>query len=175
MLITDSYRAEQERLHATGKYGTASLEYGGIVSQLVEQTSSETLLDYGCGSMQNLRKVLDCDVLYLGYDPAVPEFSRKAPSDLVVCIDVLEHIEPELLDNVLDDLQQLTKRWAFMTVHTGAARKTLSDGRNAHLIQQPPSWWLPKFFARWDVRSFQAMPQGFSVLVRNGTEHIHRA
>lgn len=164
MLITPEYRAEQKRLHATGKYGTASLEYGGIVSQLVEQTRSETLLDYGCGSMQNLKTVLDCDVLYLGYDPAVPEFSRKAASDIVVCIDVLEHIEPELLENVLDDLQQLTKRWAFMTVHTGKARKTLSDGRNAHLIQQPPAWWLPKFFARWDVRSFQATPQGFHAL-----------
>lgn len=166
MLITDGYRREQEALHAKGNYGTASLEYGAAISALVEKTGAKTLLDYGCGSMQNLKTVLDCDVMYLGYDPAVPEFSAKFPSDLVVCIDVLEHIEPELLENVLDDLQSLTKGWAFMTVHTGPARKTLSDGRNAHLIQQPPEWWLPKFFSRWDVRVFQAMPQGFSILCR---------
>ena len=165
-LISESYRDEQKALHAKGNYGTASLQYGEIVSDIVEQTGAKTLLDYGCGSMQNLRKVLDCDVLYLGYDPAVAEFSRKVPSDLVTCIDVLEHIEPELLENVLDDLQSLTKGWAFMTVHTGPARKTLSDGRNAHLIQQPPAWWLPKFFARWDVHSFQATPQGFNLLCR---------
>ena len=164
MLITDAYRAEQQALHAKGNYGTASLEFGGIVSTLVERTGAQTLLDYGCGSMQNLRKVLDCDVLYLGYDPAVPEFSAKAPSDLVVCIDVLEHIEPELLENVLDDLQSLTKGWAFMTVHTGPARKTLSDGRNAHLIQQPPAWWLPKFLSRWELKEFQATPHGFFLL-----------
>lgn len=167
MLISDSYRAEQEALHAKGNYGTASLQYGQVVSALVEQTGAQTLLDYGCGSMQNLKKVLDCDVMYLGYDPAVPEFSVKVPSDLVVCIDVLEHIEPDLLENVLDDLQALTKRWAFMTVHTSAAKKTLSDGRNAHLIQEPPSWWLPKFFSRWDVRTFQATPQGFHILCRS--------
>jgi hypothetical protein len=167
MLISDSYRKEQEALHAKGNYGTASLGYGKTISALVEATGSQTLLDYGCGSMQNLLKVLDCDVRYLGYDPAIPAFSAKEPCDFVTCIDVLEHIEPELLENVLDDLQQLTKRWAFMTVHTGPARKTLSDGRNAHLIQQPPAWWLPKFFARWDVRSFQAMPQGFSILCRS--------
>jgi hypothetical protein len=166
-LISDQYRAEQEALHAKGNYGTASLQYGQVVSDLVEQTGAQTLLDYGCGSMQNLKNVLDCDVMYLGYDPAVPEFSRKVPSDLVTCIDVLEHIEPELLENVLDDLQSLTKRWAFMTVHTGRARKTLSDGRNAHLIQEPPSWWLPKFFSRWELMQFQAMPQGFSVLCRS--------
>lgn len=167
MLITDGYRREQEALHAKGNYGTASLQFGKIVSTLVEQTGAKTLLDYGCGSMQNLKTVLDCDVMYLGYDPAVPEFSAKCPSDMVVCIDVLEHIEPDLLENVLDDLRRLTKGWAFMTVHTGPARKTLSDGRNAHLIQQPPEWWLPKFFSRWDVRTFQAMPQGFSLLCRS--------
>jgi hypothetical protein len=174
LLISESYRSEQERLHAKGNYGTASLQYGAAVSRLVEQTGAKTLLDYGCGSMRNLTKVLDCDVDYLGYDPAVPEFSAKVPSDLVVCIDVLEHIEPELLENVLDDLQSLTKGWAFMTVHTGPARKTLSDGRNAHLIQEPPAWWLPKFFSRWDVRQFQAMPQGFWVLctVNNGLQHV---
>jgi hypothetical protein len=167
VLISEAYRKEQEILHSRGNYGTASLQYGEIVSTLVETTGAKTLLDYGCGSMQNLRKVLDCDVLYLGYDPAIPEYSRKVPSNLVVCIDVLEHIEPELLDNVLDDLQSLTQGWAFMTVHTGPARKTLSDGRNAHLIQEPPCWWLPKFFSRWDVRQFQATQSGFNVLCRS--------
>lgn len=164
MLISEQYREEQKALHAKGNYGTASLEFGGIVSGLVEKTGSQTLLDYGCGSMQNLKTVLDCDVMYLGYDPAVPEFSTKVPSDLVVCIDVLEHIEPELLENVLDDLQKLTKKWAFMTVHTSAAKKTLSDGRNAHLIQQPPAWWLPKFLSRWELKEFRATPHGFFLL-----------
>jgi hypothetical protein len=166
MLITDAYRQEQERLHATGKYGTASLQYGETVSHLVEATGAKTLLDYGCGSMQNLKTVLNCDVLYQGYDPAVPQFSVKEPSDLVVCIDVLEHIEPDLLDNVLDDLLMLTDKWAFFTVHTGPAVKTLSDGRNAHLIQKPPAWWLPRLMQRWDLHSFQANRQGFTVLLR---------
>jgi hypothetical protein len=166
MLITPEYRAEQERLHATGKYGTASLQYGETVSHLVEATGAKTLLDYGCGSMQNLKTVLNCDVLYQGYDPAVPQFSVKEPSDLVVCIDVLEHIEPDLLDNVLDDLLMLTDKWAFFTVHTGPAVKTLSDGRNAHLIQKPPAWWLPRLMQRWDLHSFQANRQGFTVLLR---------
>ena len=166
MLISESYRAEQEALHAKGNYGTASLQYGEIVSGLVEATGAKTLLDYGCGSMQNLKTVLDCDVLYLGYDPAVPAFSAKEPSDLVTCIDVLEHIEPDLLDNVLDDLLMLVDKWGFYTVHTGPAVKTLSDGRNAHLIQKPASWWLPKLMQRWDLQQFQANKHGFNVLLR---------
>lgn len=169
-LITDAYRAEQAALHARGNYGTASLQFGDTVSELVNRLEVRTLLDYGCGSMANLARVLkpDHEIDYFGYDPAVPQFSgRPEPADLVVCIDVLEHIEPELLDNVLDDLQSLSPVLAFMTVHTGPARKTLSDGRNAHLIQQPPVWWLPKFFQRWDVQAFQATPQGFQVLCRS--------
>lgn len=166
MLITEAYRHEQEALHAKGNYGTASLQYGEIVSRLIEGTGSKTLLDYGCGSMQNLKKVLDCDVLYLGYDPAVPAFNVKETSDFVTCIDVLEHIERDLLDNVLDDLMKLTGKWAFFTVHTGPAVKTLSDGRNAHLIQKPASWWLPQLMQRWELWQFQRNAQGFNVLLR---------
>lgn len=165
-LISPEYRAEQERLHALGNYGTAALQFGEVVSELVEATGSKTLLDYGCGSQRSLTKVLDCDVSYLGYDPAVPAFSVKEPCDFVVCIDVLEHIEPELLDNVLDDLLMLTKRWAFFSVHTGPAKKTLSDGRNAHLIQKPPEWWLPQIMKRFELRKFMWNPQGFTVLLK---------
>ena len=166
MLITSEYKAEQEALHAKGNYGTASLQYGEIVSGLVEATGAKTLLDYGCGSMQNLKTVLDCDVLYLGYDPAGTEFSRKEPCDLVTCIDVLEHIEPDLLDNVLDDLMMLTDKLAFVTVHTGPAVKTLRDGRNAHLIQKPARLWLPQLMQRWDLQQFQANKHGFNVLLK---------
>ena len=167
-LISPEYRAEQEALHAKGNYGTASLGYGKIVSRLLDATESDTILDYGCGSMRNLLKVLEPtrDVAYLGYDPAVPAYSFKEPCDFVTCIDVLEHLEPELLDNVLDDLQSLAKEWGFFTVHTGPAVKTLSDGRNAHLIQQPPAWWLPKLLQRWNLQRFEANKQGFTVLVR---------
>ena len=89
----------------------------------------------------------------------------------MTCIDVLEHIEPDLLDNVLDDLMMLTDGYAFITVHTGPAVKTLSDGRNAHLIQKPARWWLPKLMNRFDLVTFQATKSGFNVLMRasNGT------
>ena len=69
------------------------------------------------------------------------------------------------MPGVLDDLRDLTTGHGIYTVHTGPAVKVLPDGRNAHLIQQPPSWWLPRFMARFDLVQFQRMPQGFWVLV----------
>ena len=172
-VISESYRAEQANMHSAGNYGTASLAWGEFVSELIDRTGVTSILDYGCGSMRNLTKVLDVghDVEYQGYDPAVPAFSAEPePAQLVVCIDVLEHIEPDRLDAVLDHLQSKTQNKAFFTVHTGPAVKVLSDGRNAHLIQEPPSWWLPKLMSRWELAQFQAMKNGFWVIL-NGTKH----
>jgi len=84
---------------------------------------------------------------------------------MVACIDVLEHIEPAFLDSVLDHLSSLAEGVVFLSIDTGAALKTLSDGRNAHLIQQPMAWWLPKLFERWDIQTVQmATSSGFFVI-----------
>src|SRR5206468_6026363 len=101
------------------------------------------------------------------YDPAIPQWSRPpAPCRFVVSIDVLEHIEPDLLDNVLDDLRRVTAGAGLFSVHTGPAQKILADGRNAHLIQQPASWWLPQFMSRFELSTFQRTPAGFYVIVQ---------
>ena len=51
----------------------------------------------------------------------------------------------------------------------GPAGKVLSDGRNAHLIQQPSSWWLEKLVKYFDVielRSHQMMGKGLWLIVQ---------
>lgn len=170
MFITEQYRAEQAALHAKGNYGTASLQYGNAVAGLLSSTGARSLLDYGCGSKRSLLQVLQLpeDVIYEGYDPAIPEYAaRPAPAELVTCIDVLEHIEPDLLDNVLDHLAELCDPYGFFTVHTGPAKKVLSDGRNAHLTQQGPEWWLPRFKQRFEVLTVQPIASGFALVVRS--------
>lgn len=163
-LISDSYRAEQARLHATGDYGKAALNFGDVVADMLKASKARTLLDYGCGSRQSLRSVLQVPVDYRGYDPAVPEFSADPePAECVACIDVLEHIEPEMLDDVLDHIRAKTIKQALFSVHLGPAIKTLSDGRNAHLIQEPPSWWLPKIMARYELLTFVRRKDSFVV------------
>lgn len=83
---------------------------------------------------------------------------------MVACIDVLEHIEPDYLEGVLSDLKRLCEGVAFLSIHTGPALKVLSDGRNAHLIQEPMMWWLPKLWERWDLQTIQVMDNGFFVV-----------
>lgn len=82
---------------------------------------------------------------------------------------VLEHIEPGLIDNVIKELSLITTNIGFYTIHMGPAGKVLSDGRNAHLIQQPSSWWLEKLVKYFDVielRNHQMMGKGFWLIVQ---------
>lgn len=147
MLISDEYRQMQKQLHENPKYGVASLSFAPMVKNIIESNDIQTLTDYGAGKMR-LAQALEKDKLqkkitYQPYDPAFEEYGPQRKADLVCCIDVLEHIEPENLDNVLRDISSLMLKAAFITIHTGPAGKVLSDGRNAHLIQKPTSWWLP--------------------------------
>jgi hypothetical protein len=133
------------------------------VSALIDRAEVTDLLDYGCGKSTTLLKSLRCKrkVRYQAYDPAIEDFADSPePSEMVACIDVLEHIEPLLLDNVLDHLQRLTLKIGFFTVATCPAKKTLPDGRNAHLIVERPEWWLPKIMERWTLQSYQYVVQG---------------
>ena len=168
-LISEEYRKMQQQLHKNPDYGVASVQFAPMVAQVLEATRANELLDYGAGKgrlgialKQNLKRPL----AIRHYDPAIPEWSAPpAPCGFVACIDVLEHIEPLLLDNVLNDLQRVTADVGVFTVHTGPAVKVLPDGRNAHLIQQPPAWWLPKFLERFELANFNRVTMGFIVVV----------
>lgn len=174
--ITEAYRALQAELHAGGNYGLTARQYGPTVLQLLEASGARTLLDYGCGSHRSLLMGMQVPqgVRYEGYDPAVAQYAdRPLPAELVVCIDVLEHIEHECLDNVLDDLRGLCTRIGFFTIHSGPAGKFLADGRNAHLIQEGPSWWLPRLESRFQVLDVQPVPNGFGVIVQAQASRTH--
>jgi len=77
----------------------------------------------------------------------------------------MEHVEPEYLDSVFDDLQRVTRKVGFFAIHTGKAIAILPDGRNAHLIQESPDWWLPKILSRFSLVAFEKGDNGFWVIV----------
>lgn len=168
-LISEAYRAQQRKLHENPAYGTASVQFAPLVARAMTQNNCREVLDYGAGKGRlgiRLAELLDPSPTVHHYDPAIPEWADPLePCEFVACIDVLEHIEPDLLDHVLDDLKRVTRQTGFFSVHTGPAVKVLDDGRNAHLIQKPYDWWLPKLFERFELFAFQRVPGGFFVVV----------
>jgi len=139
-LISDEYRELNRRLHRDNLgYGVGGGAHAKVVQKLVAANKLTSVLDYGAGK-QYLAKALPFPIW--SYDPAIPEISElPRAADLVVCTDVLEHIEPERLNAVLTDLRRCVLKLGYFVIHTGPAAKHLADGRNTHLIQRGEEWW----------------------------------
>ncbi|MEO8299173.1 MAG: FkbM family methyltransferase [Burkholderiales bacterium] len=151
MLITDQYAKLNAQLHADRPdYGTSGQRWAPVAAALADRVGARQILDYGCGKQTLAAALKGCTVV--GYDPAIPGLnSPPHPADVVVCTDVLEHVEPSCVDDVLDDLCRVTQKAALITVATRPAVKTLADGRNAHLTVKPFSWWRESFLSRFDI------------------------
>lgn len=153
-LITEAYRRANEMLHETTAYGTTAPRFMAAIDQAATHYKVRDLIDYGSGPREHVKAAFGERAR--SYDPCVPHLAAEPePADMLVSCDVLEHIEPELLDNVLDHMASLSRRVAFLTIATGPAKKTLPDGRNAHLIQEGSGFWLPRIMQRWRLMHFQ--------------------
>jgi hypothetical protein len=163
-LISAAYRDLNAQLHRENlAYGVGGDRHAPTVLKLAETLKTKNVLDYGCGKGR-LAKAIPWQIAE--YDPAVPgkEESPK-PADLVVCTDVLEHIEPDKILYVLADLRRCVKQIGFFTIHTGPSTKSLPDGRNAHILQRNRQWWekmLRKFFTVG--RIIEALPTLYVVV-----------
>lgn len=144
-------------MHA-GHYGTSGDRWASTVLGLAEQFDCWSLLDYGAGKGA-LGQVLHGSRLAVSeYDPAI-KGKNNLPSfaDLVACIDVLEHVEPERLPAVLAHLRLLARKAVFLVVSTRPSSATLPDGGNAHLIIESDEWWR----ARVEAAGFTVQPPPF--------------
>lgn len=156
--ISEKYLKQQQELHNNPNYGVASLTFAPLIAKIIADNNLQSISDYGAGKkklLEGLQKSGIKNIKYLPYDPVFPEYGEAKSAELVCCIDVLEHVEPAYVGNVIGDLSKITTNIGFFSIHTGAAGKILSDGRNAHLIQKPSSWWLPQFCKFFDIIHLQ--------------------
>lgn len=153
-LISPAYVAEQRRLHAEqAPYGHRGKKWAVDINATRWVHGCQSVLDYGCGT-GSLAEALRLEQALARftvseYDPAIPgKDALPAPADLVVCTDVLEHVEPELIDNVLDHVCSLARKAIFAVIALVETAKTLSDGRQAHILLKPIPYWEDHFSRR---------------------------
>lgn len=143
-----------KELHNQGHhvFGGLSLStHMNKIANLVQNSNIETILDYGCGKAHCWEKQNFHDVLGLPkeniclYDPCVDKYNTFPKlSDLVICIDVMEHIPESAVDKVLYDIFSVTKKAAYFSISYRPAKKILPNGMNAHLTVKPEEWWAEK-------------------------------
>ena len=146
-LISDTYREMNSALHSDPDYGRQGANRARPTADLLKATGLKTVLDYGSGKGSfgaEMQKIAPT-VTVVNYDPAIPQWAEDPPvCDVVLCNDVLEHVEPDNIDGVLAHLASKVRHIALLSIADHEAQKTLPDGRNAHLLVKPQEWWIEK-------------------------------
>ncbi len=146
MAVTESYKALLVETHAANKWGSSGKSWAERVFYRIGPMKARDLLDFGCGrGTFKVAMARYTNTPVNEYDPGVPgKDGKPGAADIVVSTDVLEHIEPDQLDETLKQLRKLTRKELFLVISCRPANQILPDGRNAHLIIKKPEWWLKK-------------------------------
>ncbi len=174
-LISTEYKdvLAWEHSHTPGKWGHTASMY---VNNIVQNSNGVTeWLDYGAGhgGLAIAVKEKHGDKYTITeYEPSRPDATKPEPKDYVVCVDVLEHVEPDLIDNVLDDLQRVTNKYGYFTISCRLAAKILKDGRNAHILVKPKEWWKEKLESRFTIKdeSWEPGDKNYRVIIEKITK-----
>ena len=164
-LISDEYRNLNATMHEDPAFGSGAHAHAEMVAELCRVNQLSSVLDYGCGkgTLKQALVTLVPDVTVSEYDPAVPGKDQEpAPADLVVSLDVFEHIEPDSIESVLGHISVKADKAMLALISLQEARRILPDGRNAHLIVESESWWdqtLAKYFKAVSVRVLETEKQ----------------
>lgn len=134
------------QIHRSGRYGEGS---GGVRRSLapwVLLAMPRSILDYGAGQSRTVFHLrAPAARIRHRYDPAIPSINEVpgANYDLVLCSDVMEHLDEAEISGVMAHIKSLGRR-ALMAVDTKVANTVLPNGENAHATVQAPRWWLQR-------------------------------
>lgn len=154
MIIDPEYQAQLVEMHNKGRFfrGSKMLE---VMQPVIEKYQPSSILDFGCGQGALLNSMQQAypDVRINGYDPGNHLHSEipKQSFDMIVSNDVFEHIEPEYLSSTLQLINDTMNIVGWFRIACYPAKKSLPDGRNAHLIVESPAWWRQQLLANMNV------------------------
>ena len=117
--------------------------YGGrrFMPPEIPITDKMTVLDFGCGKGR-IRQ--NCDMNITSYDPATIDVLPTGKFDVVMTLDVMEHVPLDNLSSFFQWLEIYAKKNIWMLIATVKAKHILPDNTNAHAIIKPADWWLER-------------------------------
>lgn len=179
---TPAYAALQVQMREAPNYGVGDWKHFepvarmciGIYAQLHRKIR---LLDYGCGHGKlkaQLENALEC-VEVTNYDPFDERWDEEPDEhDIVACMDVLEHVEEQCVDNVLKHIASKAKYGTVFFVGLHPAAKELPDGRNAHITLKHQEWWRQQVEKHLHVTEMMPYTRGV-MIIASAKESLYRA
>ena len=160
-IASEDYEKQLKKLHRDNDsfgVGNVTAKHYPLIVEVINKKNIKSVLDYGCGKghfLSHLKKQAST-IDIVGYDIASEEYSvlPDREFDLVVSLDVMEHVEFGALSAVLAEIKNRTSRIFICSVANYPAGKNLPDGRNAHVTQMPFGVWFTVFSTYFTVRQF---------------------
>ena len=156
-LISKEYKKKIVAFHEKRHWGYAFEKHiPSLIYKYMALSQANSLLDYGAGYGE-FKKQMDNQYFAAKfniheYEPGIIGKDEDPPvCDATVCFDVLEHVEPNKIDNVLQHIYDKTNKWAYVVICCVSAKKTFPDGQNLHLLVREANWWLEKFKYEWNM------------------------
>lgn len=151
---------ELEDFHRRRAYGPNFRRLGKALVETLQPTSHldlgagagllvEAMVDAGCACSfgvelaETAREATREDIRErIAFGRGLDYWQEPAPSDLVSCVEVLEHLPPEQADEAIEAICSRARRWVYFSA---AAPGQPGKG---HVNCQPKAYWQDKFEAR---------------------------
>lgn len=149
MSVSPAYRTQLNLLHDRDPtWGASARRWEGPVRAFANRLGARTILDYGCG--KGMLKLGLKEFSIHEYDPGIKGLDADPPvCDLVAALDVIEHIEPSELGATLAHMADRARLGILGVIALYPSGTRLPDGRDAHLIVEPPGWWTERIERVW--------------------------
>ena len=173
-LISSEYKEKIVAHHtkSKGKWGGSVNHKQPMIHKYMLLSDAKSVLDYGSGSsaFKNGIKQMYPDYKYTihEYEPGIIGKDEDPPvCDVTICYDVLEHIEPDKIDNVLQHIYDKTNKWFICNISCVPSFGAFGDGSNLHLLVKRPEWWVKKLSTeKWDVLEMQTTEKSINMLLK---------
>ena len=151
-LITPEYADQYKLMYQETKYGVNGWKWADQANTFLQSANAATVLDYGAGQGTLSNELRSRGYKVTEFEPGIPDKATPPEGlfDATVTTDVLEHVEPELVSDVLDYIYNHSQA-LFAVIATRTAVRQLPDGSNPHRTVKPGDWWVKQLENRWDV------------------------
>ena len=126
----------------------------GFITEYLKNYERGTIVDFGCGannfllSFRNKHNCIGIDFVNPGADLIESMHETSLPNniaDITTSFDALEHLIPEEVDEVLEEMRRVSKPnkpFVFSISHKPS--RITSLGKNLHPTVETRKWWIDK-------------------------------